>query len=419
MLYDRWHAVASARPHELALFDAATGERWTFRQLLARSDASEVPGVPVVFPSGAGAGFVHEVLRGWRHGAVVCPLDQGQSVPEFPLPPGGIVHLKTTSATTGVARLVAFTPSKLAADARNVVVTMGLHETSPNVGAISLAHSYGFSNLVLPLLLHGIPLLLAASSLPESLRRASSGFSDLTLAGVPALWRAWHDAGAIPLQVRLAISAGAPLPLALEEQVFQASGLKIHNFYGSSECGGIAYDRASVPRVDAALAGTAMDGVELGVSSEGCLVVRGEQVAECYWPGAESRLGGGVFCTSDLVDLSEGRVFIRGRAGDVIHVAGRKVAPEEIERALALHAGVRECLVLGLPGEDGTRGETIVAVVAAPGVPLEALRIHLAARLPAWQIPRAWHFVDALGANERGKTPRALWKSRLMRNGDS
>jgi acyl-coenzyme A synthetase/AMP-(fatty) acid ligase len=417
MLYERWHAVALARPDELAMFDAGTGERWTFRQLLARSDASDVPGGPVVFPTGAGAGFVHGVLQGWRHGAVVCPLDQGQSVPEFPLPPGGIVHLKTTSATTGVARLVAFTGTQLAADARNVVGTMGLRENSPNLGAISLAHSYGFSNLVLPLLLHGVPLLLAASSLPESLRRAAQGFSDLTLAGVPALWRAWHDADAIPQPVRLAISAGAPLPLGLEEQVFRSSGLKIHNFYGSSECGGIAYDRTAVPRVDAALAGTALDGVELGMSSEGCLVVRGEQVAEGYWPGSESRLGAGVFCTSDLVDLDEGRVFIRGRAGDVIHVAGRKVAPEEIERALARHPGVRECLVLGIPGEDGARGETIVAVVVAPGAPLESLRTHLAARLPAWQIPRAWHFVDALGANDRGKTPRALWRSRLLSSG--
>jgi long-chain acyl-CoA synthetase len=40
---------------------------------------------------------------------------------------------------------------------------MGLRPDWPNLGVISLAYSYGFSNLVLPLLLHGIPLFLAPS----------------------------------------------------------------------------------------------------------------------------------------------------------------------------------------------------------------------------------------------------------------
>ena len=119
---------------------------------------------------------------------------------------------------------------------------MGLRPDWPNLGVISLAHSYGFSNLVLPLLLHGIPLILAPAPLPEIIRRAAGRKCAVTLAAVPALWRAWHEAAGIPAQVRLAISAGAPLPLNLEQSVFAAGGIKIHNFYGASECGGIAYD---------------------------------------------------------------------------------------------------------------------------------------------------------------------------------
>ena len=90
---------------------------------------------------------------------------------------------------------------------------MGLRADWPNLGVISLAHSYGFSNLVLPLLLHGIPLILAPAPLPEIIRRAAENEQSITLAAVPAMWRAWHEAGAIPQNVRLAISAGAPLPL--------------------------------------------------------------------------------------------------------------------------------------------------------------------------------------------------------------
>ncbi len=161
------------------------------------------------------------------------------------LPPKGCVHLKWTSATTGHARLIAFTAEQLAADAAQIVAAMGLRPDWPNLGVISLAHSYGFSNLVLPLLLHGIPLILAPSPLPEIIRRAAAQEPAVTLAAVPALWRAWHEAGGVPAQVRLAISAGAPLPLNLEQAVFAASGIKIHNFYGASECGGIAYDASA------------------------------------------------------------------------------------------------------------------------------------------------------------------------------
>ena len=39
------------------------------------------------------------------------------------------------------------------------------------------------------------------------------------------------------------ISAGAVLPPAVAQAFFERFGVKIHNFYGSSETGGICYDR--------------------------------------------------------------------------------------------------------------------------------------------------------------------------------
>ena len=98
---------------------------------------------------------------------------------------------------------------------------MGMRPDWPNLGVISMAYSYGFSNLVLPLLLHGIPLFLAPAPLPEILRGAAKAHWNLTVAGVPALWHAWHKAGVILNNVRLAISAGAPLPLTLEQAVLR------------------------------------------------------------------------------------------------------------------------------------------------------------------------------------------------------
>src|SRR5262249_49359271 len=156
------------------------------------------------FPSGIGVSFVLTVLQAWRSGKVVCPLEVGQLTPTLGRLPDGCAHLKTTSASTGAARHVAFTAEQLAADAQNIVATMGLKSEWPNLGVISLAHSYGFSNLITPLLLHGIPLLLLDSPLPETVRAIGGDVGSATLAAVPALWRTWHEADAIPKNVRLA-----------------------------------------------------------------------------------------------------------------------------------------------------------------------------------------------------------------------
>jgi acyl-CoA synthetase (AMP-forming)/AMP-acid ligase II len=412
MLYERWTQISRDHRQETALRDLAPGRRWTFEQLFAEGEVREMKG-DIVYPTGNSAEFIIQLIAAWRGKRAVCPLEPGQSPPEITGVPDGIAHFKCTSATAGQAQLVAFRGEQLAADAENIVATMGLRPDWPNLGVISLAHSYGFSNLVLPLLLHGIPLILAQAPLPEIIRRAGESEGAITIPAVPAMWRAWHEAGAIPKNVRLAISAGAPLPIKLERDVHEASGVKIHNFLGASECGGIAYDATPSPREDVAVAGAPMRNVELSLDEDGCVVVRSRAVGEMYWPKRSPRLGDGVFHSSDLVELKEGRLILRGRMGDVINVAGRKVSPEMIERELAAHPKVRECVVFGLPSRDTERMEIIAAVVVADAVEAELKRF-LLEKLPAWQVPREWHFVESLTPNARGKVSRAEWRRRLL-----
>ncbi|HEV2395203.1 MAG TPA: class I adenylate-forming enzyme family protein [Verrucomicrobiae bacterium] len=416
MLYESWRRTARSHPDHLALWDLAQNHCWTFAQLVSATVNGPRAADGIAFPSGASVDFVFSVLRAWRSGQVVCPLEPDQERPQICQElPREVVHLKTTSATTGVPRLVAFTAAQLAADAQNIVGTMGLRPDWPNLGVISLAHSYGFSNLVLPLLLHGIPLILAGSALPEAIRRASEGHPAITLAAVPALWQTWQQAGVIPSNIRLAISAGAPLPLALEQNIFARHGLKLHNFYGSSECGGIAYDATTEPRRDAACAGTPLRNVQVSIAQDGCIEARGQAVGWGYWPEPAGNLCGGVFRSGDLGEISEGRVYLRGRATDQINVAGRKVLPEAIEKVLAAHPHVRACLAFGVPSADTQRGETIVACVAGnPQVTGESLKQFAMDKLPAWQVPRKWWLVDSLDTNHRGKISRAEWRKRFL-----
>jgi acyl-CoA synthetase (AMP-forming)/AMP-acid ligase II len=421
MLYECWQRLVRDKKDAIALRDLASGRCWSFAELNAeagsvpaRAGASEAA---IVFPQGNSPEFILTVLRAWRDGAVVCPLDAHQQpLPVLP-PPRPCCHLKITPASMGAPRAVAFTPAQLAADVDNIAATMGLRADWPNLGVISLAYSYGFSSLVLPLLLRGIPLYLAPSPLPAALRSAAQVDSDLTVAGVPALWHAWHKAGAIPANVRLAISAGAPLPLSLERAVFDECGLKIHNFYGSTQCGGIAFDASAVPRQEESHVGRPLANVGVAVGETGALRVESAAVGETYWPEPEPTLGGGHFQTCDLAEVREGEIFLRGRTDDQLNVAGRKVSPTVIEQALREHQAVEECVVFGVPSGAPDRMDLIVACVAADGSSdREDLKQFLLARLPGWQVPREWWFVESISSNGAGKPSRAQWRRQFLEN---
>lgn len=421
-----WERVRDAAADRVAVEEVQTGRRWRFGELEAAADA-----LPAGergdwrCPGGFSVTIVWETLRAWRDGAVLCPLERPERdrglLPIAVDLPAGACHLKLTSGSSGGARLVAFPAGALAADARKIVATMGLRPEWPNLGVISMAHSYGFSNLVLPLLLHGIPLVWLGDPLPGAMARQlgnpPGGAEGWTLPAVPAMWRVWHESGILEgAPIRLAISAGAPLPVELERAIHGASGLKVHNFYGSSECGGIAYDRDSEPRVAPDFAGTAMAETDLAVDEDGCLTVGGPSVALGYVPDDGSgRLAGGVFRTSDLVRIEAGAVWLTGRNDDVINVAGRKVSPDVVERAIGPLPGLTQVLVFGIGSADPVRGEEIVAVVNVPGGESDAEVIERGRRLAGAVLapherPRHWWRCADLAPDARGKLSRHRWR---------
>jgi acyl-CoA synthetase (AMP-forming)/AMP-acid ligase II len=161
--------------------------------------------------------------------------------------------------------------------------------------------------------------------------------------------------------------------------------------------------------------GTAFDGVQLSISEAGTLTVESGSVGSTYLPEPVASLRPGRFETSDLASLSDGRLYLHGRASDVINVAGRKVLPESVEAILRTHPAVRECTVFGVPDAGADRFESIVACVH-PAAPVRSAELasFLSMRMPAWQIPRSWWFTTELGANGRGKISRAEWRRRYL-----
>jgi acyl-coenzyme A synthetase/AMP-(fatty) acid ligase len=403
MLYPLWLETVRQHASRVAVHDAATGESVSFAELARRAAALPAATAPVIARSGDLA-FVLEVLRAWRDGQAVVPVERDRPAPWVPhdLPPE-VVLVKHTPGATGIPRGIWFTADQLAAEARRLVAAMEMGPRRPNLAVISLAHSYGFSNLVLPLLLHGIPLHALPVPFPQAVAQAFAAHPSLTVPAVPSMWRAWHRSGVLrQAPIALALSAGAPLPLDLEQAVHDATGLKLRNFYGTSESGGISLDSSATPRSDPADVGTALDGVQVSVHPSGRLLVASDAVGIGYDELREGDLlGNGLFLTRDLGETAPGgRVRLLGSAGAAINVAGRKISPTRVEAALANTPQVRRARVLGVPSPDPDRVEEIAALVElVPGSTLAELKNSAAEQLASWELPRHW----------RIDPPAAVW----------
>jgi long-chain acyl-CoA synthetase len=321
------------------------------------------------------------------------------------------VLLKLTSGTTAAPRAIRFRSTQLLADATQICETMSITAVDLNFAIIPMSHSYGFSNLITPLLARGVPLAISTDRIPRAVLDDLARTEATVFPGMPLFFQAFSEMGAVPSlpKLRLCISAGAPLTRQAAQSFRDKFGLPVHSFYGASECGGICYDRAAT-EINDGFVGTPMDGVELRPLDPQAqttqVEVRSAAVGEGYFPQPQpEKLGAGFFVPDDLLRISGAGVRIVGRLSDVINVAGKKVNPAEVEAHLLQHNAVRQAVVFGRA--SALRNEEVVACVVAADETNEAALLEFCrARLSGWQVPKRIFLVGALPANERGKISR-------------
>jgi long-chain acyl-CoA synthetase len=324
--------------------------------------------------------------------------------------------LKITSGTTGLPRAIRFRESQLLSDCRNICCTMGLLAADINFGAIPFAHSYGFSNLVTPLLYQGTRFVVSRDRLPRAVQHQIQISGATVLPATPAIFQALCS---LPEndrlgQVRLCISAGAPLPAGTVQQFFDRFGLRIHSFYGSSECGGIMFDREGSLAAPSGFVGRPMDGVEILRLPNDRIEIRGPNVADGYFPDSQPDiLETGRFIPGDLIRWDGDSAQVYGRASDVINVAGKKIHPSIVEEHIRKLPGVIEVIAFGVPSPN--RNEDLVALVMG-NVPIarQTLEAHCRAGLADWQVPREFQVVSELPVNARGKVSRSELAAEYM-----
>jgi long-chain acyl-CoA synthetase len=321
--------------------------------------------------------------------------------------------LKLTSGTTATPRLVRFRSEQLLADCNQICETMEISDVDLNFGVIPISHSYGFSNLLLPLIARGVPMVVSCDRTPRAILADLARTNATVFPGMPLFYQAFceiNDTPALP-NLRLCISAGAPLSAAVAKKFFEKFKEPIHSFYGASECGGICYDREGRSDIEG-FVGQLMRGVEVelvdATATSSQIQVHSAAVGDGYFPEPdEEKLSNRIFVPDDLLARDDSGFEIVGRISDVINIAGKKVNPAEVEAHLLHFSGVRQAVVFGRSAGAGLRNEEVVAcVVAAPAVSENDLLRFCRTGLSPWQVPKRIFIMDAIPTNERGKISR-------------
>ena len=414
-------ASASLPPGSLIGLSAAYGPAFLVGFLgLRRAGQTVVPLDPLApqeerrrAVAALGATAVLSCAKAWPSSVDDFRLSMAESVREDrSLPTVAVVKL--TSGSTGMPRGVAMTEESLLVDEAALAAAMGFRDDDRLLSALPLSHSYGFTTLALSSLVRGLTLVLPSDQGPFAPLTAARELGATVFPTVPAYFQAllkMSQPPAWPEGLRLVISAGAVLPCATAVQFRETYGQSVHAFYGSSECGGICYDREGGAS-ERGTVGTPVDGVRVLLKplnqDEGLVVVESAGVADSYLPEPDSRLGGGRFETSDTAVWQGSELVLRRRVGRVINLRGRKVDPSEIEHVLAALDGVDEAVVMSVTSPRG--GEEIVrAVVACAAGRLDYQRVTAWCRrkLADHKVPRSVIIVNAIPRTSRGKIDRA------------
>jgi acyl-coenzyme A synthetase/AMP-(fatty) acid ligase len=441
-LHSAWKDTVRSAPGAVAYIDAATGARVTRADLDANAMAwcalrgDGLAGRTVVLAEPNGADWLAAFIGLLEADAVIAPLDPGEPLSAQHAtaaaigatwiwsggdlrPVGGRGRrardgrrlVKLTSGSTGTPRAIAFTDAQMLADGRQVCAGMGIRPEDVNFGLIPFGHSYGLGNLVVPLLAQGTAIAGGAAVLPQAMAEAIARERPTVFPAVPALLRVLVAADIAPgklASLRTVISAGAPLAPEVAAAFHAKFGRKVHSFYGSSETGGITYDRTGDAARTGRSVGAPLPGVELVFSRSGRVVVSGAAVFTLGNRRRDAR-GCGAYRTADIAaPAAGGELVLLGRAGRWVKISGRRLNLAEVERAMKAVPGVREAFVTLHRG----RAEALAAAAATELAP-EAVRTALAAGLAAWKVPKKLVCLAAFPLTARGKTDTAKLRGLL------
>ena len=342
--------------------------------------------------------------------------------------PGDTAQLQYTGGTTGLSKGAVLPHTALIANVAAAEQCFG-YAMDPRqdvvVICLPIYHIAAYSNLVFTLV-HGYHAVLVTNprdipGLIATLAKEKPAF----FSGVNTLYDALMnhpDFAKLDLSgVKLCLQGGTALRRATAERWKQLTGKDVVEGYGLSETSAaITYNRWNAPNPVGAI-GLALSEVEISLRDEhgvevppgepGELCARGPQITTGYWQQAQETrdafFDGGWLRTGDIARVDEhGYYFLLDRRKDMILVSGFNVFPNEIEDVAALHPGVLEAAVVGVPDEKCGEAVRLVVVRRDPALTEADLRAHCRQHLTGYKQPKLVEFRDSLPKSAVGKILR-------------
>ncbi|NUQ69569.1 MAG: long-chain fatty acid--CoA ligase [Chthonomonadales bacterium] len=248
---------------------------------------------------------------------------------------------------------------------------------------------------------------------------------------VPAMYAAmlqFGDRTEAFAKVRLCVSGGAPMPVALMEAFEAKFDTIIIEGDGPTECSPCtSVNPPAGPRKPGTI-GLPLPGVEMRIVDDhdqelppntvGEIVVRGDNVMLGYHHQPEATaeaMRGGWYHTGDLGTVDEDGYFtIVDRKKDMLIVGGLNVYPREIEEVLYTHPAVLDAAVIG--SVDPLRGEEVVAVIALKpeaSADVREIREFCRKSLANYKVPRRVLFRETLPRSSTGKVLKRLLRKEM------
>ncbi|HYD61661.1 MAG TPA: AMP-binding protein [Noviherbaspirillum sp.] len=355
---------------------------------------------------------------------------------------GDVAAYFHTGGTTGLPKLVTHTHQNQLSAAYGAAVAANLIPSDVITNGFPMFHVAGTIFCSLSQLMAGAGILILSAG----------GFRNPAM--IRNFWRIVQQyrvtiAGAVPTalsaivdqdpgdadisSLRVVMSGASSLPRSVAERAERITGCQVRELLGMTETGGVIATEAAwqervlgsaghpIPFVEMEARRMEMDG-SLGRRCEadetGVFVIRGPNVTAGYKNPAHNAgafTEDGWLVSGDLGYLDvPGRVFLTGRAKDLIIRSGHNIDPAMIEDAFLAHPSIAAAAAVGMP--DSYAGELPVAfVVLKPGqqVPAADLQAFVEERIherPAF--PKRIFFVDSLPMTGVGKVFKPALRSK-------
>ncbi|WP_037370810.1 class I adenylate-forming enzyme family protein [Amycolatopsis orientalis] len=339
-----------------------------------------------------------------------------------------------TSGTTGRPKGVLLTQrSCLWVVAACWAPIAGLSEEDRVLCPLPLFHSYALVLCVLGVFATGASEHIMTKFSPRRVLELVAAENFTILPGVPTMFQYLvHSARERTVRsggLRLCVSAGAILPVALNSEFEQVFGVPLIEGYGITETstmvtmntveGGRVLGSCGLPMpgVGVRLVDPAT-GDDVAVGEEGEVWVSGPNVMRGYHNRVEATaevLRHGWYRTGDLGRRDpNGFLTISGRTKELIIRGGENIYPAEVEAVLLKSPQVRDAAVVARDHAD--LGEVPVAFVVAenPGtLDVEALLRECARELSGFKVPAEIVEVEAIPRTASGKIMRFLLREQL------